>query len=44
MRIGVLALQGAFHEHQVALERLGVEVRQVRLPAHLDGLDGLIIP
>jgi 5'-phosphate synthase pdxT subunit len=44
MRIGVLALQGAFHEHQVMLERLGVEVRQVRLPAHLDGLDGLIIP
>ncbi len=44
MRIGVLALQGAFHEHQVMLERLGVEVRQVRLPAQLDGLDGLIIP
>ena len=44
MRIGVLALQGAFHEHQVMLERLGAEVRQVRLPAHLDGLDGLIIP
>jgi 5'-phosphate synthase pdxT subunit len=44
MRIGVLALQGAFHEHQVMLERLGAEVRQVRLPAHLHGLDGLIIP
>jgi 5'-phosphate synthase pdxT subunit len=44
MRIGVLALQGAFHEHQVMLEHLGVEVRQVRLPDHLDGLDGLILP
>lgn len=43
-RIGVLALQGAFLEHQVLLERLGAEVIQVRLPAQLDGLDGLIIP
>ena len=30
MRIGVLALQGAFIEHIVALEQLGVEARQVR--------------
>ena len=44
MRIGVLALQGAFHEHQVVLESLGVDVRQVRLPGELDGLDGLILP
>ena len=44
MRIGVLALQGAFYEHQVILERLGAEVVQVRLPEHLSGLDGLIIP
>lgn len=43
-RIGVLALQGAFLEHQVLLERLGAEVVQVRLPVQLDGLDGLIIP
>ncbi len=43
-RIGVLALQGAFHEHQTLLEQLGAHVVQVRLPAHLDGLDGLIIP
>ncbi|MEX1158406.1 MAG: pyridoxal 5'-phosphate synthase glutaminase subunit PdxT [Thermomicrobiales bacterium] len=42
--IGVLALQGAFIEHQQALARLGVSTRQVRLPEHLDGLDGLIIP
>lgn len=44
MRIGVLALQGDFAEHQAVLENLGVEVVQVRLPRHLAGLDGLIIP
>ena len=44
MKIGVLALQGAFAEHQTVLESLGVEVVQVRLPQHLAGLDGLIIP
>ena len=44
MKIGVLALQGDFAEHQVMLEGLGVEVVQVRLPEQLDGLDGLIIP
>jgi 5'-phosphate synthase pdxT subunit len=44
MKIGVLALQGDFIEHEQALKRLGVETRQVRLPKDLDGLDGLIIP
>jgi len=44
MNIGILALQGDFIEHQALLQRLGVEVRQVRLPHHLEGLDGLIIP
>ena len=44
MKIGVLALQGDFAEHQVMLESLGAEVVQVRLPAHLEGLNGLIIP
>lgn len=44
MKIGVLALQGDFSEHMVMLQRLGVATAQVRLPAHLDGLDGLIIP
>jgi len=44
MKIGVLALQGAFQEHQVILEGLGVEVVQVRLPEQLSGLDGLILP
>jgi 5'-phosphate synthase pdxT subunit len=42
--IGVLALQGAFIEHEQALTRLEVASRQVRLPEQLDGLDGLIIP
>lgn len=44
MRVGVLALQGDFSEHQTILESLGADVQQVRLPAHLDGLSGLIIP
>jgi len=44
MKIGVLALQGDFAEHQVMLESLGAEVVQVRLPEQLDGLNGLIIP
>ncbi len=43
-RVGVLALQGAFREHLEVLARLGVEGREVRLPRHLEGLDGLIIP
>ncbi|HRA31316.1 MAG TPA: pyridoxal 5'-phosphate synthase glutaminase subunit PdxT [Thermomicrobiales bacterium] len=42
--IGVLALQGAFVEHLAVLARLGVPTREVRLPEHLDGLAGLIIP
>lgn len=40
----MLALQGAFIEHEQMLQRLGAEVRRVTLPAHLEGLDGLIIP
>lgn len=44
MKIGVLALQGSFAEHLVALKKLTVDTAEVRLPEHLDGLDGLIIP
>jgi pyridoxal 5'-phosphate synthase pdxT subunit len=44
MKIGVLAIQGDFAEHIVMLKRLGVETAEVRLPPHLDGLDGLIVP
>lgn len=44
LTIGVLALQGSFAEHITMLESLGVNAREVRLPADLRGLDGLIIP
>lgn len=44
MKIGVLALQGDFAEHISMLKRIGVETAEVRLPKHLEGLDGLIIP
>jgi pyridoxal 5'-phosphate synthase pdxT subunit len=44
MNIGVLALQGAFIEHIDILAKLGVKTFQVRLPKHLEGLEGLIIP
>ncbi len=43
-KIGVLALQGDFAEHINMLRKLGVDAREVRLPAELEGLDGLIIP
>ncbi len=44
MRIGVLALPVDFAEHVVMLRRLGVEGVEVRLPAQLADIDGLIIP
>ncbi len=44
MKIGVLALQGAFIEHINILKALGVEAVEVRKPEQLRGLDGLIIP
>jgi 5'-phosphate synthase pdxT subunit len=44
MRVGVLALQGDFEAHGRVLRDLGAEVREVRVPADLDGLDGLVIP
>ena len=44
MRIGVLALQGAFREHVYALEALDVRAVPVRLPSQLDECAGLIIP
>jgi 5'-phosphate synthase pdxT subunit len=43
-KIGVLALQGDFINHQQILDDLGVHTVQVRLPEHLEGLDGLIMP
>jgi 5'-phosphate synthase pdxT subunit len=44
LRIGVLAVQGNFREHAAVLRRLGAEPVEVRLPEHLEGLDGLILP
>ena len=44
VKVGVLALQGAFIEHEKALARIGVEPVEVRLPGELEGLDGLILP
>ena len=42
--VGVLALQGDFAAHARVLRQLGAEVREVRVPADLEGLDGLVIP
>lgn len=44
MKIGVLALQGAFIEHETKLAALGIQAVQVRLPEQLTDLDALIIP
>lgn len=44
LRIGVLAVQGAFAEHIAVLRQLGVEAVPVRLPEDLEGLAGLILP
>jgi len=44
LRIGVLALQGDFEAHIKMLEELGVEGKAVRLPKHLENLDGIILP
>lgn len=43
-RIGVLAVQGDFAEHVATLGSIGVDATEVRLPADLDGIDGLILP
>lgn len=44
MNLGVLAVQGDFAEHIAALNKIGAESREVRLPKHLEDLEGLIIP
>ena len=43
-RVGVLALQGAFAEHRVALTRLGCDVVDIRRPAQLAEVDALAMP
>jgi pyridoxal 5'-phosphate synthase pdxT subunit len=42
--VGVLALQGSFEAHAKILAKLGASVREVRVPADLEGLDALIMP
>lgn len=42
--IGILALQGDVRSHSEVLMGLGADVRRVRTPAGLDGLDGLVLP
>ena len=45
IRVGVLALQGAFAEHIASLRKLGVESFELRQPADLNqSFDGLILP
>ena len=44
MKVGVLALQGDFEAHQRRLAELDAPSVQVRAPAELDGLDGLVFP
>jgi 5'-phosphate synthase pdxT subunit len=42
--IGVLALQGGFAAHGKALRDIGCDVREVRTPRDLEGIDGLVLP
>lgn len=44
MKVGVLALQGAFRAHVAALARAGAEPREVRTPADLAEVDALVVP
>ena len=44
MKIGVLALQGAFREHREVFDALGVEAVEVRAPEHLSAVDALVLP
>jgi pyridoxal 5'-phosphate synthase pdxT subunit len=44
LRVGVLAVQGDFEAHARTLRQLGGEPSEVRTPADMIGLDGLVIP
>ena len=44
MLVGVLALQGAFAAHELALAECGVQYRQVRVAADLDGIAAFVMP
>ena len=43
-KIGILALQGAFIEHQQAIASCGGQALQIRTARELEQVDGLIIP
>jgi 5'-phosphate synthase pdxT subunit len=44
LHIGVLAIQGGFEAHERVLRELGADATTVKVPADLEGLDGLVIP
>ena len=44
MKIGVLAVQGAFIEHEHMIEEIGHTAIEIRQRDDLEGLDGLILP
>jgi glutamine amidotransferase PdxT len=44
VKVGVLALQGAFREHQKAFQSCGVETEQIRKPEQLANISALVIP
>lgn len=44
LNVGILALQGAFLEHRLVLERLGVHPVLVRRPEQLEEISGLFVP
>ncbi len=44
MKVGVLALQGAFREHREVIDALGPTVVEVRTPGDLTALDALFLP
>lgn len=44
MRIGVLAVQGAFAEHETVLRSLGADCVELRQKKDIAGIDGLVLP
>ena len=44
MKIGVLAVQGAFIEHEHMLEKLGVDCVELSQKEDLSGIDGIVLP
>lgn len=44
MKIGVLAVQGAFVEHEKMLQKLGCQTVELRAKEDISGLDGLVLP